>query len=350
MDLRIITLHFRRSLSRAATTFCVGSLSCLAIVGCAENETESVTADAPPVLRAEPSSEPEIILPSQLRRMLKANENAKFERLGNDIVSAALFESGVKSIEPLKGLPLRSLDLGMCEVSDLSPLKGMPLTSLILENTPVDDISVVKGMQLEVLYLQNTNVTDLSAILDMPIRELNLMNVPVSDLSAVANLPLQTLWVPGTKVTDISALKGKPMVSLDFQGTAVDSIAALEGMATLERLNISQTPVKDVSPLKGLTRLQRITLTPENIDTGLEVLRELPALTEILTSMEGPRQSAAEFWAKYDAGVWEKDTPKEKSADDVQPNEKKGAAGQKASSEKASTGKPEASKSADSNK
>lgn len=283
-------------------TFVVLMAVSLGIVGCSEPDAEK-SATTPPVLRAEPSAEPEVLLPSELKRKLKANENAKFRRVGDDIVEAELFQSGIKSIDALKGLPLRFLDLGMTEVTDLSPIKGMPLKTLILENTTVDDISAVEGMQLEILQLQNTNVTDLSPIVGMPIRELNLLAVPIENLNSVAKLPLQTLWVPQTQVKDISPLKGKPMVSLDIQGTQVDSLQALEGMVTLKRLNIADTNIADVSPLRGM-QLQRITLTPQNIKTGMEILKAMSSLTEIKTSMEAPAQSSAQFWEKYDAGVW----------------------------------------------
>ena len=300
----------------------------LCSAGCSDADPEQ-TEKAPPVRRAEPSDEPKVLMPRVLRRQLKANENAAFERSGNDIVEARLFQSGVKSIEPLKGLPLRFLDLGMTEVTDLSPIAGMPLKTLILENTTVDDISVVDGMQLEVVHLQNTKVTDLSALAGMPIRELNLMSVPIDNLEAVADLPLQTLWIPQTKVKDISALNGKPMVSLDIEGTEVADISALSGMVTLKRLNISNTKVSDVSALKGLS-LQRITLTPGNIKNGMDVLREMSSLGDIRTTMQGAAQSAAEFWAKYDDGVW--DSPTE-SKTGAKPEQSDGAAAKSTASD-----------------
>ena len=292
---------------RLCNFFSISALSAL-ICGCADQAEPTAIDMAPPVMRAEPSDEPEIILPSELRHRLRANENAKFQKLGNEIVEAELFQSGIKTIDALRGIPLRSLDLGMTEVSDLQPLIGMPLKRLILENTPVEDISPLKGMQLEVLHLQNTKVTDVSVLNGMPIRELNLLSVPVRDLNDISQLPLETLWIPRTGVSDISQLKGKPMVSLDIQATEVSTIEALAGMTTLRRLNIANTPVTDVSPLKGL-KLERITLTPETIKTGMEVLREMPSLKQILTTMYTEnRQSSVEFWQKYDAGVW-KDPP-----------------------------------------
>ena len=294
------------------STFRIGitcSLTILTIAGCGESKDEQ-TPTAPPVARATASSEPEVILPSELRRKMKANENAKFEKVGNDIVGAELFQSGVKSIEALRGLPLRVLDLGMTDVTDLSPIEGMDLKTLILENTAIDSLDSIKGMQLEVLKIQNTKITDLSLIEGMPIRELNLLAIPVDDLTTVATLPLETLWIPQTNVTDISPLKGKPMLSLDIQGTKVDSIEALTGMTTLKRLNISDTLVTDLTPLEGI-KLEGITLSPENIKTGIEALRSMPTLATVVTSPQNPRQSAAEFWRAYDAGDWNAKPPEE---------------------------------------
>ena len=110
------------------------------LIGCSDDAGQQAESKSPPVLRAAPSDEPEFISASDLRRRLRANEKAKFPRVGNDIVGAELFQSGVKSIEALRGLPLRSVDLGMTEVTDISPLAGMPLERVILENTKVEDI------------------------------------------------------------------------------------------------------------------------------------------------------------------------------------------------------------------
>ncbi|GAB5444069.1 MAG: hypothetical protein Fues2KO_44180 [Fuerstiella sp.] len=302
-------------------------------MGCTESDPSDGTAVTPPVRRASEDAEDRPLLPRELRRRLKANENASFERSGNDIVEARLFQSGIRSIEPLEGLPLRFLDLGMTEVSDLTPVRGMPLRTLILENTPVTDLSPLAGMQLEVLQLQNTKIDDLSVIEGMPIRELNLMAVPIKDLTAVAQLPLQTLWVPQTQVTDLSPLAGKPLASLDVEATEVADLTPLSGMTTLKRLNIAQTAVTDLTPLKGLT-LERITLTPDRIENGIEVLRSMPSLSQILTTMQGPGQSAAQFWAKYDEGVWDED-PAPTESDSQQSIEPEGdsAEGSKAGAE-----------------
>ena len=285
-------------------------------VGCSSSETEALSEDeAPPVMKVEASDEPVPLTVRELRKMLKVNELAKFQKVGNDIVAAELYQSGVKDISPLSGIPLRQLDLGFTEVTDISPLKGMPLTYLNLEETKVDDLSALKGMPLEELHLHSCPLTSLELLDGMPLQRLNLSKVPVTSIAACANMPLETLWIPNTKVTDISALAGKTMQSLDIEGTNVADLSALAGMKTLQRLNIVGTKVTDLSPLAGLP-LTRISLTPENITDGIEVLRNMPSLNNILTTTVGAStQSAAQFWSKYDAGVY-KEEPK---ATDDQP-------------------------------
>lgn len=277
----------------------------LFLIGCGTSETSGPSESAPPVLRADSSAEPPAITTRELRRKLRANDLAKFKRVGNNIVEAELFQAGVEDLSALQGLPLRFLDLGMNAVSDLSPLKGMPLKALILEDTQVADLTPLQGMQLEELQLQNTKVTDLSVLKGMPLKRLNLLALPIQDVTPFANMPLETLWLNETQVSDLSPLKGASLQSLDIQETQVQDLQPLAGMQTLKRLNISGTPVTDVSALRGL-QLERITLTPENISKGMEVLREMPSLQQILTSMEGgSQQSAAEFWTKYESGLWD---------------------------------------------
>ena len=281
----------------------VATLLCLVVTGCGgSNETSGPADESVPPVRTADDTTTYHITPSELRARLRANERARFQVSGNDIVRAELFQSGISSVEALRGIPLQYLDLGMTDVSDLSPLEGMPLTELILENTPVADLSVLKGMKLEGLKLQNTKVTDLSVLQGMPLTQLNLMNVPVSDLTSFSGMPLSTLWIPQTQVTDLSPLASLKLVSLDIQKTAVTSLQPLAAMTTLKRLNIADTGVEDLTPLKDLT-LERLTLSPGRIKAGIEVIRGMSSLTQIQPTVETPID-AAEFWKRYDLGVW----------------------------------------------
>ena len=238
-----------------------------------------------------------------LREQLGANEMSKFSVEGNDFVEANLFRSGIRSVEPLKGLPLRRIDLGFTYVSDLSPLTGMPLESLVLENTNVADLSMLQGMPLKVLKIQNTKVTDFGFLDGMKLTYFNVLNLPFNDLNALRDMPLNTLWLTGSKVTDLAALSGCRIVSLDVERTEVGDLAPLATMSGLKRLNIANTPVTDLSPLANLS-LERIILSPERIRTGIEAVRNMKSLVYIQTSVEQDL-AADEFWKRYDLGIWD---------------------------------------------
>lgn len=274
----------------------------LALCGCMQEEPSSITAADRARRSAKEDKTTLKITPDELRRRLKTNEMATFLVSGNDIVEANLFRSGVRSVEPLTGVPLRGLDLGFTQVTDLSPLKGLQLETLVLENVPVSDLSVIQGMPLRILKLQNTRVTDFSALEGLPLEQLNLLNLAFSDLTLLHDMPLQILWLTGTQVTDLAGLPSSRLVSLDIERTAVSSVDALATVSTLRRLNIVGTQVTDVTPLQNL-RLERLVLSPERIRTGMQTLRNMKSLVLIQTSIE-EEMSADDFWKRYDLGIW----------------------------------------------
>ena len=286
----------------------IALLCVLAFVGCDKTEQQSKLTAAEQARRAAEHDTTTLRAdPKILRKQLGANEMAKFFVEGNDVVEANLFRSGLRSVEPLKGLPLRGLDLGFTYVSDLSPLTGMPLESLVLENTNVADMSTLKGMPLKVLKIQNTKVTDFGFLDGMHLTHFNVLNLPFSDLNAIRDMPLNTLWLTGSKVTDLTPLSGSRIVSLDIERTEVSDLASLATMSGLKRLNIASTPVTDLSPLASLS-LERIVLSPERIRTGIEAIRNMKSLVYIQTSVD-QNQTADEFWTRYDLGIWDDSKP-----------------------------------------
>ena len=260
---------------------------------------------------------------AQLRRELKANQNAEFRKVGGEIVEANLAGSGVRDIGPLKGLKLRGLSLQRLQVSDLRPLQGMPLTTLELMGVEATDLSPLTGLPLELLGLEETKVTDLSplsgaplkelylngvpiedisALEGMPITKLNLVSTNVKDLTAIKGMPLNTLWLQDTSVEDLSPLEGSPIVSLDVAGATVSDLTPIGKMRSLERLNLVDSKVSDLSPLEGV-RLGRLLFTPQNITDGIEVLREMSGLSVGFEKLNVQNtMPIAEFFAKYDAG------------------------------------------------
>ena len=247
------------------------------------------------------------VTPEELKRQLNCWQ-AEFRMQGTDITEASLYQSGIRNIAPLKGLPLIAIDLGMTQVTDLSPLAGMQLQKLDLENTPVADISILRDMPLTVLKMQKTKISDFAVLEQMPLQQLNLLDLPFnnSHLALLKNAPLETLWLAGTQVTELHAIPLDKLESLDIARTAVSSLAPLTAATRLKRLNITDTPIADLTPLANL-RLQRITLTPERITQGFDALRKMPSLTQIQTDIAEPL-SAEDFWKRFDQGLYQPQT------------------------------------------
>jgi hypothetical protein len=74
----------------------------------------------------------------------------------------------LKSLEPLKGMPLTCLACGNCQIADLSPLKGMPLELLYCDHTLINDLSPLAGMKLKKLsFTPNPELKGMPAIRQM---------------------------------------------------------------------------------------------------------------------------------------------------------------------------------------
>lgn len=299
---------------RIAFLACFPAILAMALfAGCGSSDksaAEQSAGDDPPVPVAPALETSDAVkaptaewLRSELRRLNPGLDESAIEirKAGGEIRAVTLFQSGVTDIAPLAGLPLRRLDLGRVPISDIGLLRGMPLEELILEDTTVDDLGPLEGMQLELLHLQHTQVTDLSPLRGMPLAELNLFATPVGNehIGPLKDLPLKRLWLQATNVSDLAPLGGKRLESFDVQDTPVSDIGILRGMTSLQRLNIAGSEVTDLTPLEGLF-LQRLLFSPEKINRGIDLVRNMASLREIGTSFES-MQPPAQFWAAYDA-------------------------------------------------
>jgi hypothetical protein len=114
--------------------------------------------------------------------------------VGLDLANAV----GLHNLSPLKGLPLKQLDISGTEVSDLSPLRGMPLEVFRCSYTEVNSLAPLARMPLTELYCDATPVKDLSALTNMPLRVLRvnkvcLMNSPANREIVIGLLNLKTI-------------------------------------------------------------------------------------------------------------------------------------------------------------
>jgi serine/threonine protein kinase len=213
----------------------------------------------------------------------------------------------VRDLAPLKDMPLSSLELWGCSrVNDLTPLAGMPLRSLNLKSVTMQKLTPLKGMPLNTLSLwECRTVSDLSPLRGLPLTSLNLCGcVLVDDLSPLEGMRLTWLHIAGSHVHDLKPLEGMPLSRLEASRTPLSDLAPLIGMPLTQLLVDNCRHLRDLSPLKAMN-LQEVTMTPKNIETGMEILREMKSLQTIGTSGER-KLAAAEFWRRYDAGEFNK--------------------------------------------
>jgi hypothetical protein len=150
---------------------------------------------------------------------------------------------------------------GMClkgrkDVVDLTPLRGMPLRSLDISETAVVDVSPLAGMPLEYLYITGTAIRSLAPLVGTPLFQLSIDGGKV-DPRTLAGLRLTTLNGNNAQLTDLQALRGMPLAALWLQGDDISDLGPLAD-SPLKILALSGG-VSDFSPLAH-TRLDTLQL------------------------------------------------------------------------------------------
>lgn len=212
----------------------------------------------------------------------------------------SLDDCGITDFSPLRGMPLMALSARASLVPDIEALRGMPLVELYLEKCGVKDLSPLSGMtSLRKLYLSGTPVTDLGPLRGLSLVEMNLVETPVTDLGPLAGAPLQMLWLTDTRVQNLTPLANCPLISLTLHRTSVSDLSPLSG-TRLQRLHIGGTRVTDLTPLEGVP-LTRLVFDAAQIQTGLEVVKQMTTLQEIGGQFEegaNDLRPPAVYWAE----------------------------------------------------
>jgi eukaryotic-like serine/threonine-protein kinase len=102
----------------------------------------------------------------------------------------------VMDLTPLKNLKnLVYLDISANRVSDLGPLHTLKLRDLSCWANPIQELRPLRGMPLRSLQLDSTFVTDadLGPLEDLPLKKLYLRVSYANDLQALAGIPLEEL-------------------------------------------------------------------------------------------------------------------------------------------------------------
>ncbi|MBU4198713.1 MAG: protein kinase [Verrucomicrobia bacterium] len=186
-------------------------------------------------------------------------------------------------LSPLRGLPLRELDVSRTMVKDITPLFGMRLNKLKLASTKIIDISYLKGMPLNELDVEGTRIRDISALREMPLKRLNLTDTDVMDLTPLKGISLERLNIARTKVRDLSPLIGMPLRALDISGLDIKDLSLLKNFP-LKELSVAQSKIRDFSYLTGLN-LEKLSLA----DTGIKDLSILQGMSLRELSLQGTR-------------------------------------------------------------
>jgi len=212
--------------------------------------------------------------------------------------------SSHSSLEPLRALPIRSLNLnGSTTISDLSHIAGLKLVALKISGSPVTDLGPLRGMPIEILEAHGCPLSSIDILSGMRLRRLTLSNKALksANLSVLADAPLEELELSGLPVGDLTPLSRKPLRILKLINSDVRDLAPLHGapIRILDLQGCSQ--LQSANQLAVLVRLRELTelSLPPNAELP-ELLRIHPALQKVRMIPFAPTyQSKDTFWEQY---------------------------------------------------
>lgn len=168
-----------------------------------------------------------------------------------------LYASRVLAVDELAGLPLRSLDLGLCIVPKLEPLRSL--------------------IRLESLTLGNPRLHVPRRMLYSSPEPLHLDIGPIEQLSSLRQLRLHRLRLPSAKV--LAELVNLEELVLD--GCVFgDRLREFPELPRLELLSLAGCELADLRPLAALPRLRALDLDEAKV-SHLEPLLACPALEQL---------------------------------------------------------------------
>jgi serine/threonine protein kinase len=160
---------------------------------------------------------------------------------------AGRIEGNLSDLRPLQGMQLISLDIQGNQIEDLAPLAGMRLDNLrcfgnpcTSYGKPIKSLSPLKGMPLTDLSLTSLEDGDLSPLAGMSMLSLTVPNIEIKDISVLKGMPLQNLVIANCQIAqdpDFSILKDMPLRALNFDFNPERDTELLRSIKTLETIN-----------------------------------------------------------------------------------------------------------------
>ena len=240
----------------------------------------------------------------------------------------------IQSLEPLEMLQkLRAVVLSNTTVSDLSPLRShRDIRFLDISNTRVEDLSMARNMRrLRVLNATNSKIPDIDPLLALAelerlyvdatgVTELQVQELLVKNpdcLVVYKSDKLQTWWeelspewqevfqeqVPfigksrsedlhrlvelerlefsDSRIRDLAPLtEFVRLKELHFSGTGISDLSPLAGIVSLNSLKASHSPVRSIAPLNQLSGLAEIDISNTPVE-DLDPISELQNLKSL---------------------------------------------------------------------
>lgn len=183
----------------------------------------------------------------------------------NRLVVLNLRKTGVADLGPLLNCPLEEIILSGSEVKSLSALRGKNLHRLEISDLKINDLSPVSGKPLKILEASQTGIRDLNPLRGMPLVRLNLADISAFDFAVLKTLiEVENLDLAGTQFKDLSLCRQMPLHSLRIAKTKISDLSQLKELTELKALDIADTPVRDLDPLR-LLPLERLNISGSKV-------------------------------------------------------------------------------------
>ena len=127
-----------------------------------------------------------------------------------NLTTLSLADTGIKNIEPLRGLQLTTLDLSNDPVDSIDVLRTVPLTKLSLHNTKVQDIGPIASLTtLKMLDVSSSPVRSLPILPpDHSLWKLTIKDTQITNLCPATQYPmLEHLMLPDGRYLNRNAIE-----------------------------------------------------------------------------------------------------------------------------------------------
>ncbi len=159
----------------------------------------------------------------------------------------------VSSLEPLRGMPLKILDMGLNKIVDLTPLQGLSLEDLTIMDNNIQSLEPLRDMRLQILRASgNKEIRNWNVLRDISLFRLSCSRSELTNLNFLEGMNLSILDADINQITDLSPLRHLPLTSLTCQQNQLTSLEPLRGMKRLRNLDIAINPITSLEPLEGI--------------------------------------------------------------------------------------------------